>query len=334
MVIATSILPTDPGETDHPLMREGVPRELTFRHAALRSNFLQAWTGACLIAESVNHFVPQPDKGLARQLVGLAQGAAGALGVYHYGSKAADHPSAHNLMGTLTALGFLTEGSLRVKEAFKVHPQATAVAGLLTAAGKATNAGVLSTIPYVLDALCNMAEFAHGWKDPRQQANGPLPALHAFTQQWRTRDLAALQRGTGVAMMLIAAAKTALVATRPDTPDLRAQRFARDVTASWDALRLDHWISALDEAAAQSPEALAAVGADFVKALEKTEPSVPHQFAHVMRDAPAQAKRIIERHPDAARQAAQALLAARSPVLGALFAHHGIERPFGASAGG
>jgi hypothetical protein len=325
MTIATSTLPTGPLDTDHPLNRPvTAEQQAAIQHAPLRSNLLLCVTGASLIAESRSHFIPQPDKALARMLIGLTQAAAGAMGVGHYGSKAAAEITLRNIVGIATSIGCFSEGAARIGEAHLAHPQRTALIAFFTDLGKAMNAGVASTIPYGLAASCNAAEFAHGWRGSTRP--GPVTAvlrgLHAFTHQWRTQDLASLQRGTGIAMITIAAVKTAALAASVDFRQRDFEQFGAEVLAAWDTLQGDRWAHAIERAADGPAEALEAVLGDMVQALERQAPSLPRQFAHVMKASPGEAATIIRRHPFAAREVAAQLAVENSAVLRELREHH------------
>jgi hypothetical protein len=324
MTIATGTLPNWPTDTDHPLTRPFDPQDAhKVQHAPHRSNLLQFSTGLSLVAESMSHFVPQPDKALVRQLIGLGQAGTGALGVYHYTSKFRNDPTLHNAMGALCYGGFMAEGGLRMWESGLKHPQRTAgVAGLVDLM-KALNSGVASTGPNLMASLCNLAEWADSLKG---QHKGAIGALQAFTREWRTQDLAALQRNTGRIMMAIAALKSAALALQRDRAEHDTEQFGRRVEDAWHRLHGEHWEAALDEAGRRSPEALEAVTTELLASLDSATPSLPRQFAHVLEHSPGAAKALIDRHPHAAT-AAVVELARESPA-----AMERLRRRYGADA--
>jgi hypothetical protein len=301
MTIATGTLPPW-HDSDHILNTQREPSARPASKGVV--NALLLANAGTLMREARNHFLPSHDKGLARALTGYSQLLAGAVGMQHYGTKFIEHPSMRSALGFTAYTGFAAEGFFRMYEGELTHPQATAAVGAATALIKAAIGGPLTTIPYVLDAMCNVAEYAHG---ATGELSGAMAAMHAFTQHWRTSDLAGLQRNTGRVMVLIAAFKTLGLAADREPGPIDQAKFERGVRDAYRRLDGEEWGRRIDRAEEASPLALKACMENFFLAMLKHEPDVPHQFAHVIDESPVVAEALIRAHPDPALQAMQQL---------------------------
>jgi hypothetical protein len=264
-----------------------------------------AFTGACLAGEGHSHFVAQPYKTAFRALLGKAQILTGLAGMGHYGSKFHKDPSLHNALGVVAYTLYGAEGAARMAEAMNPHLPWSSLLGFGTAAIKAANGGPLTTIPYMLDAACNGAEYAHSV--PHASKPGLLKAAQEFTHTWETANLAKLQRVKGRAMILVAALKTLDLALAGDPAEISEREFATAVNQAYDRLEGDKWETKLEAAAEKSPEALEQAIHELFQETGKEALSTSLKFAHVLEGAPVDAKRLIERSPVLSSIAAQEL---------------------------
>lgn len=321
MTIWTATLPTGPSDVDHPLNRPVPPGAIhTYKHAPWTSNVLQFSTGLLLMQEGGNHAL-KDFKGVGRTLTGYGQALNGLLGTVHYGVKFVHHPSLHNAGGTLAYGLQLAEGTARMFEAELKHPQVTAVSGAFSAGVKAANAGPLSTWPYVLDCLCNVAEWAHGVNG---EVAGVVAGLHALTRQWQTRDLASLQRGTGAALVAISVVKNLMLAAALDPKALQQQRYVNALREAWDVVRGDLWEAEL--AAAKTPAAQEAVVVRLFHHMAGLETdTAPQALAGLLEHAPVLAKKIVESFPRLALDTAGELRRSDPQRFAALGEKYGVS---------
>jgi hypothetical protein len=303
MTIWTATLPTGPADVDHPLNRPHGPHVVhTYAHAPLASNFLQFNTGFSLTCEADNHF-RTIFKTPGRALTGYLQASNGLLGAIHYSAKFVHHPTLHNFAGGVGYAAQAVEGAARMAEAELAHPQVTALTGAFAAAVKAANAGPLSTLPYVADWLANVAEYAHGLS--KEVAAG-MAALHTFTRSTPTRHLAAMQRGTGYALMAISLFKTMGLVQDLDPKHIDSDFYGNDLLKTWELVQGELW--AAEIAAAKSPREEEAVAVRMCHAMsEHVGTTRPEALAGLLENAPMFAKKIIEAYPQVALETAAEL---------------------------
>jgi len=263
----------------------------------LISNAMLTTTGAALIAEGYSHFLPGAWKAVGRALTGYVQAATGGIGIGHYGHKSVKDPNLHNALGVLGSMLFLGEGISRMFEGEKAHLNRASAFGFLAAATKSANGGPLTTIPFAIDALCNGAEFVHGQSDPR---NHLVKVAQQLTHAWKTADLAALQRGTGRVMILIAVVKTLLPGASQSVGAASRQDFERELGEAFDRVEGRKWEQALESSSRISSQAFCEKLDEFLGALDQQLPPESRRLGEAMSSSVQEGLVRRKRHPQAA----------------------------------